>query len=135
MLNPTFNMETHIISMKRTCFLQLRSLSKIRPDPGGCRETNPCLCNVQTGQPQLSFNKHSFYSGTATSAHPKQCCYNCNARKKVLHHHTQPQIFTGYLLLLVLISKFFYRSTSVYMELPRTISLPNFRNMHAASPT
>ena len=30
MLNPTFNMETHIISMKRACYLQLRSLSKIR---------------------------------------------------------------------------------------------------------
>ena len=41
------------------------------------------------------------------------------------------KIFTGYLFLLVLISKFFYRSTSVYMELPRTISLLNFRSMHA----
>ena len=30
MLNPTLNMETHIISMKRACYLQLRSLSKIR---------------------------------------------------------------------------------------------------------
>ena len=30
MLNPTLNMETHIISMKRACNLQLRSLSKIR---------------------------------------------------------------------------------------------------------
>ena len=30
MLNPTFNMETHIISMKRACYLQLRSMSKIR---------------------------------------------------------------------------------------------------------
>ena len=26
-LNPTFNMETHIISMKRACYLQLSSLS------------------------------------------------------------------------------------------------------------
>ena len=40
-----------------------------------------------------------------------------------------------YLFLLVLISKLFYRSTSVYMELPRNISLPNFRSMHAPSPT
>ena len=30
MLNPTFNMETHIISIKRACYLQLRSLSKIQ---------------------------------------------------------------------------------------------------------
>jgi len=30
MLNPTFNMETHIIGMKRACYLQLRSLSRIR---------------------------------------------------------------------------------------------------------
>ena len=29
MLNPTLNMETHIISMKRACYLQLRSLPKI----------------------------------------------------------------------------------------------------------
>ena len=30
MLNPTLNMETHIISMKRACYLQLCSLSQIR---------------------------------------------------------------------------------------------------------
>ena len=30
MLNPTLNMETHIINMKRACYLQLRLLSKIR---------------------------------------------------------------------------------------------------------
>ena len=45
------------------------------------------------------------------------------------------KIFTGCLLLLVLISKVFYRSTSVYMELPQTISLPNFRSMLDPSPT
>ena len=45
------------------------------------------------------------------------------------------KIFTGYLLLLILISKLFYMITSVPMELPRTIFLPNFRSMHAPSPT
>ena len=48
MLNPTFNMETHIISMKESLLpptpLAVQD-SKI-PDPGLCRETNPCLCNV-----------------------------------------------------------------------------------------
>ena len=50
MLNPTFNMETHIIiNMKRACYLQLRSLSMIRRYRR--RESNPCLYNVYTGKP------------------------------------------------------------------------------------
>ena len=133
----TFKMETHIANMKRACYIQLRGLHKIMRYL--TRDAAEKLTHAVTSRlddlnsllvrmPAYQIEKLQLIQNHAARIVIEQR-RSCNMTPIINDLHWL------YLLLLVLISKFFYRSTSAYMELPWTISIPNFRSMHATSPT
>ena len=130
--DSTFKMETDIVNMKRACYIQLRGLHKIRR-----YLTSEAAEKLTFVTSRLESLNSLLVRIPAYQIAKLQLIQNLAARIVTEQRRSRPssKIFTGYLLLLVLISKFVYRSISVYMELPRTISLPNFRSMLAPSPT
>ena len=94
MLNPTLNMDTLIISMKRACYLQLRSLSKIRKyltQEAAEKLTHAFVTSRLDNLNSLLINTPSF------QVQQLQLIQNTAARivtqaarKKVLQHHTHP---------------------------------------------
>ena len=104
MLNPTLNMETHIICMKRACYFLLRSLSKIRKyltQEAAEKLTHAFVTSRLDNLHSLLINTPSF------QVQQLQLIQNIVTRivtqESSTTSHPSSKIFTGYLLLLVLI--------------------------------
>ena len=90
MIKPTLNMETHIISMNRACYLQLHSLSKIRKNltqEAAEKLSHAFVTSRLDNLNSLLINTPSF------QVQQLQLTQNTAAKivTQVLQHHTHPQ--------------------------------------------